>query len=316
MTSFKRILVIVDPMVGWTPAVERASALARATHGAIWLGLFHGGSHLPWYRSFGDGAPHIEKSLRDRMSDRLRQLAEKVHDHSGADVEVIDDRHRVGAHRIIGFVERHRIDVILKDAGHDSAASRLVFVPLDWELLRESAVPVWLTSPATAHLPRSLAVAVDPAHPVHGAGAINDAILWSATILANATGASIQVLTAFPGLPFEPTLDPLGLGLGWSQGELLERLRGDHQAAFDELLARHSIRADDGRLLQGLPGPTILEWMRKEMAELLVVGNIHRHGAERVFMGSTAEFLVSRAPCDILAIPGIVGASSVSETIL
>lgn len=317
MTSFKRILVIVDPAVGWTPAVERATALARATHAAVWLGLFHAGGGLPRYRSFGGDAPKIEKSMRERLTDRLQQLAEKVRAQSGCDVDLIDDRHRPQAGRIIGFVERLRVDVILKDAAHDSAASRLLFVPLDWDLLRQSSVPVWLTAPSVAQLPRSLAVAVDPAHTVHGAGAVNDAILASAAMLARATGASIQVLTVFAGLSFEPTLDPLGLGVGWSSAELVARMRSDHQAAFDELLERHAIPRGNGLLLEGPAGPAILDRMRKDTAELLVVGAIHRHGAERAFMGSTAEYLVSRAPCDILAIPGIAdSAASASEVIV
>jgi universal stress protein E len=305
MTSFKRILVIVDPAVGWTPALDRASALARATRAAVWLGLFRGGSRLPWVRSLGGDAPRIEKSLRDRLGDRLRQIAERVRSQSGVEVDVIDDHHRPNAMRILEFVERLRIDVILKDAAHDSAASRLLFLPLDWDLLRESKVPIWLTAPSGPMLPRSLAVAVDPAHAVHGAGAINDAILASAAQLARTTGASIQVLTAFAGVPVEPIVDPLGFDLGWNPAEFQEQMRTDHLAAFDELLARHAIRRDDGVVLEGPAGPAILEWMRKGIAELLVIGAIHRHGAERVFVGSTAEYLVSRAACDVLAVPGI-----------
>jgi universal stress protein E len=317
MTSFRRILVIVDPTVGWTPALERATALARATRAAVWLGLFRGGSRLPWYRSIGSDAPHIEKSLRDRLGDRLRQVAEQVRSQSGADVDVIDDRHRPSAARILEFAERLRIDVILKDAAHDSAASRLLFMPMDWDLLRESKVPVWLTGPSRTPLPGSLAVAVDPAHAVHGAGAINDAILVSAAELARTTGASIQVLTAFAGIPGEPAVDPLGFDLRAILAEFLEPMRADHLAAFHELLDRHAIRRDDGVVLEGPAGPAILEWMRKDMAELLVVGAIHRHGAERLFVGSTAEYLVSRAPCDILAIPGIAtSAPNGSEIVL
>src|SRR5689334_5366170 len=101
MTAFTRILVIVDPLVGWTPAIERAAALARATRGALWLGLFHGGSHLPWYRSLGVEAPRLEKSLRDHLSDGLQQLADKVRAQSGANVDVIDDRQRPRAARIM-----------------------------------------------------------------------------------------------------------------------------------------------------------------------------------------------------------------------
>jgi nucleotide-binding universal stress UspA family protein len=57
--------------------------------------------------------------------------------------------------------------------------------------------------------------------------------------------------------------------------------------------------------------------VRKSAVDLLVVGSIHRRGAERVLMGSTAEYLVNRAPCDVLAIPAVpANATSTSEVIV
>lgn len=71
-------------------------------------------------------------------------------------------------------------------------------------------------------------------------------------------------------------------------------------------LCREHLGSDDPsttRVLTGLPAPALLEHLRQEGFDLVVLG---RHGEgkpEHALVGSTANRILSRAPCAVLTIP-------------
>jgi universal stress protein E len=180
----------------------------------------------------------------------------------------------------------------------------MIFLPLDWELLRLSPVPVWLVCGAGTGAPRRVAAAVDPVHPEHGAGALNDAILQNARALTEPGVGTLKVFSAFAGLPPGlAALDPAGLAMAYSHEEIYERMRRDHRTALDTLLARHGLGAESAEMLYGPPAEVLWEAAALFDPDVLVVGSLRRRGLDRLLMGSTVERLIVHAPCDILAVP-------------
>lgn len=305
MLAIRRILLILDPSLARTPALERAVALAKAVKAELWVGLFDAGPGLGiWGVLDRDQARRLESLMREQESARLNDLVRGLREYDHLTVRVIDEHARPSAARICAEVVKMQFDLVIKDVGHDSVLRRLVFVPLDWELMRTCAVPVWLVADKSRGLPQRVVVALDPVHPEHGAGELNEALIAAAQAIAAPGRAQLRVLSVFGGLPPElMALDPYATGLAFSNEELLERLRVAHRGAFHGLIARHGLPADSAEILYGLPVDCVLDAVEDVPPDVLVVGTLRRHGLDRLFMGSTAERLVGRAPCDVLVVP-------------
>jgi len=56
------------------------------------------------------------------------------------------------------------------------------------------------------------------------------------------------------------------------------------------------------RLLEGDPASEIVKLAKAEHADLIVLGTHGRTGIERLLLGSTAEQVLRRAPCPVLAV--------------
>lgn len=314
MSAFRRILLILDSSLSRTPALERAVALTKATKAELWIGLFDAGPGLGiWGALDRNEARRLEGLMRDQESARLLDLVRSLREYDHVSVQMIDERSRPSAERIVAEVASKQFDLVIKDVGHDSTLRRLIFVPLDWELLRTSAVPVWLVAAASKGLPHRVAVALDPVHPEHGAGELNEAIIAAAQAIAAPGRAQLRLLSAFAGLPSElMALDPYASGLAFPNEELEQRLRVAHRGAFHGLIARHGLHTDGVEILYGPPVECVLDAVSIFHPDILVVGTLRRHGLDRLFMGSTAERLVGRAPCDVLVVPA---SAAVTEAI-
>lgn len=304
MTPVRRILLVLDSSLAQTPAVQRAVAVARAQQAELWLALFDRGPALGLLGALDRAqAQRLEDLMREQESARLEELRAQLARTHEITVHALDLRQRPSAQAILDCVRARHIDLLIKDVGHESALRRLVFLPLDWELLRESPVPVWIVGSQAGGLPHRLVAAVDPVQPVHGAGALNDRILHLARQLAGTHGY-LRVFSAFVGLPSALTgLDPLGLSLSASHEALYEALRHDHREALFALLQRHALPADAATILYGPAAPALLDTLDSYRPELLIVGTVRRHGLDRALLGSTVERLVGDAPCDVLAVP-------------
>jgi universal stress protein E len=307
MTPIRRILVVLDPALQWTPALKKAIALGRTLRAELWLGLFDRGPRLGLIGMMDrEEAQRLERMMREQVGTRLQDLAKSVRETSGMVVHTIDEAVPLEAERVTAEVVRHEIDLVVKDVHHESTVRRMLFVPIDWDLLRTCPVPLWLAGNARDELPLRIGAAVDPVHVAHGA-ALNPAILDSAQALALACGARLRVFTCFGGfgaamIPMEPT----GIGIPFSTEVLYDALRTEHEAAFHRLLDTRGVARERGVILQGSITESLTSAVRDTDTDLLVLGVVRRHGVQRALMGSTAERLVDRAPCDIFAVPANV----------
>jgi universal stress protein E len=305
MKTIRRILLLLDDRLGRTPAVERAVALCKAFKAELWLSLHDRGPKLGVLGIMDRPQAHqIEDMMRAQRSERLADLKKSLLEDGVSAVNLIDDRARLTSELVVADIGRHQIDLVLKDASHPTLLRRLVLLPFEWSLLRESPIPVWLVGArAEPKLPRRIVTAVDPIQTEHGAGRLNEALLEAARTLAETGQGRVRVFSAFAGLP--ELIDPMGMSLGLSSEDLYEQLRVDHRRALEALMRDHQLPADAATVLYGPPVSTLLEAIEDFRPDLLVVGTLQRHGIDRLFMGSTVERLIGEASCDVLTIPAI-----------
>lgn len=303
--SFRRILHVVDPSVAASPGLTRSIDLAKSVGAELWLALYDVGPR-PGILAFVDRAApgDLQKILRDQMSARLEDLARTVREEHGLTVQLIDEAVPLEASRVVKDVVRLDIDLVVKDAGHVSLIRRLVTLPVDWDLLRTCPSRVWLVAASRDTNRLRIAAAVDPLNAEHGAGRLNNAILDTAHALAIAAEEDWRVFSVFSDIP-------TGLANPGTVGspipEPYEELRGRHLAshreAFAALLVRHEVPDSHGELLFGRPCQALIDAATSAETDVLVVGVMRRRGLDRMLIGSTAERLIARAPCDVLAVP-------------
>lgn len=182
-------------------------------------------------------------------------------------------------------VGQHRKDVLL-DLFRGSTGERIV---------RFGNRPVLIVKSAVTHSYARTLAAVDFSAPC------KRAIETAVTLAPN---ADIKLVHAFD-IPFR------GLLLG---GASMEQLAKKHQKQFQDAIDEQtrtflnsmSVPIGPRQVIarEGMPEEIVLQVALETRCELLAIGTHGRSGLGRALLGSVAESLIARAPCDILAVRG------------
>jgi universal stress protein E len=173
----------------------------------------------------------------------------------------------------------------------------------DWELLRQSPVPVLLVKTARQYdLPKVLA-AIDPEHASAKTARLDDEILHlGARICAVTRGRLHAVHTYVPTLL---GMSPTALSAPDATAQIITHAATLAKAKFDKTLrkARLGKLAPERRhLLVSHAVDAIPALARKLRCDLVVMGAISRSGFKRLAIGNTAERLLDDLPCDLLIV--------------
>ncbi len=174
-------------------------------------------------------------------------------------------------------------------------------------------VVVWPGSAAT-EVVRHAATAVlvarrSPSGPVVGASDFSDPSLPAlhlATVEARRRGAPLHLLHAFDIAPFgerrpPATAMPYLQGKSWIALEGLDELQTMAKRRLDETL-RESGLPGESVIVSGSATDVIVRYAESVAAELVVVGTHGRSGFKLLTLGSTAAWVVDRAPCSVLVV--------------
>lgn len=161
---------------------------------------------------------------------------------------------------------------------------------VSFNLLRHCSCPVWVAKPGAPALPKVILAATDRTKV--GAKAVS----WAASI-AKATGAELHVVHALQ-LPMSVQMEGIEAQERWleeAREQAKEEIGGQVKAA--ELDAEVGIHV-------GLTSPTraVLECVDRLEPDLLVMGTVSRGGVAGLVVGNTAERLLARVDCSILAV--------------
>ena len=80
-----------------------------------------------------------------------------------------------------------------------------------------------------------------------------------------------------------------------------ETLGSAQHEAFAALAERHGVPDPCRHFIEGAPVPSICEFADKQQIDVIVMGTVQHHGLSKL-LGTTAEQLLHRAPCSVLAI--------------
>ena len=303
MGQYQRLLLIADQTLQQSPALLRAVALAKVSGAVLDVRAFVEPVpvvHL-WEEKTDDaGYQRYMRRYRRWVSDEVELLGGQGLDVS---VEVVFTTHPLLD--ILKTVEELKPDLLIKDVTLEPVLKRVFITPLDCHLLRECPVPVHLVNQARYSLPHRVVAAVDPFDPSTQINGLNDTIIQTANALALQCDAPLHLLYAYDLSPAFNADSPL-VGGGWGV-DFIEELRQSLHQAFVALADRYGVPPERRHFVMGLPVPVISEFVEQYLADVVVMGTVHRVGIDRL-IGSNTERALYSVPGSILAVrTGVTG---------
>ncbi|WP_323167367.1 universal stress protein [Pseudomonas atacamensis] len=297
MGQYERLLLVADQTLHQSAAMLRAIALAKASGAALDVRAFVSPvpvNHL-WEEKIDDmDAQRYQRRYRRWVADELEQLSNQGLDGT---VDVVFSSHPLLD--ILKTVHVLKPDLLIKDVRLEPALKRVFITPLDCHLLRECPIPVHLVNQIRYALPHRVVAAVDPFDPDTQISGLNDVIIRSANALALQCDVPLHLLCAYDLSAAFNGEAPVVNG-GWNE-DLANELRQTLHQAFVALADRHGVPPERRHFVMGHPVQVINEFVEQYLADVVVMGTVHRVGIERV-IGSTTERALYSVPGSILAV--------------
>ena len=297
MGQYERLLLVADQTLHQSAAMLRAIALAKASGAALDVRAFVSPvpiTHL-WEEKIDDvDAQRYQRRYRRWVADELEQLSNQGLDGT---VDVVFSSHPLLD--ILKTVHMLKPDLLIKDVRLEPALKRVFITPLDCHLLRECPIPVHLVNQIRYALPHRVVAAVDPFDPDTQISGLNDVIIRSANALALQCDVPLHLLCAYD-LSAAFNGDAPMINGGWNE-DLANELRQTLHQAFVALADRHGVPPERRHFVMGHPVQVINEFVEQYLADVVVMGTVHRVGIERV-IGSTTERALYSVPGSILAV--------------
>lgn len=300
MEPIRNILVIVDPTSQQQPAVAKGALLAELFGARLELFACDTKATRNIRHARFASNSHAASFVAD-LHPMLELIAAPLR-HRGLDVTieaVISDPLHVS---LVDRVRRGGAQLVVKDTHHHSLAQRTILTNTDWELIRGCPVPLLLAKPRPWTAEPRVCAAIDPGHADDESALLDRCILEQAAAFAEALAAQMHVLHAYIPIamvasrislpPFVADMSPALLS-----GEQ-DRKRGE----LTRLVANYRVPAENIHLEPGGVADVLCRLATQLSADVMTMGAISRSAVKRAFVGSTAESVLERLPCDALVV--------------
>jgi nucleotide-binding universal stress UspA family protein len=296
MERFKKVLFFADPAGTNDTALNRALDLAehqgaRLTVVDVVEPIPEGVGHL--LRNWN--SEKLGRMIREERAEELELLAERARERNlRTEVRVLTGSPFL---EVIREVLRGGHDLLIKGTtpapGLDST---------DMHLMRKCPIPLWVIRGQYGTAPFRILAAVDP-DPESPAD-LNHKILDLAHSLALREGAELHAVHAWH-VAGEHILRSGRAQMPVNEVEaVMSGVEQSHRRWLDDLLAgyaRRKVRAVP-HLLHGDPADAITDFATEQEVDLIVMGTVARTGLAGFFIGNTAETVLEKADCSVLAV--------------
>ena len=300
MRRFQNILVAVDTLQGEHPALQWVVRLAE--HNRAKLKIVDVLPDLPWIAKVAlPDSESAQQALAEQKRRAVDALAQPVRE-QGIDVttKVLSGR---TSFSIIHEVMRSGHDLVVKvRKGADSRRTGF-FGTTSMRLLRKCPCAVWLVQPEREPRFGRVLAAIDPAPNDIIRDGMNNTVMDLATSIAEYEQGETQFVHAW-GV-FGQHLLKSRFKAGES-AEVKQNAEAKVAAALDRSLSPYELTHRDDRVHLVYdelgPGRAIAELAKREQVDLIVMGTIARTGLTGALIGNTAEQVLDRIECAVLAV--------------
>lgn len=296
MSQYQRLLLILNPAQRHSPALHHGAALAAASGAHL-----HVTALIPSLDilSLLEEEPR-EEARQNYFEDQRHWLEEEADKMRRRGVRVTTEVQWVDAMReqVLQHVMQIQPDLLIKQVQHEPMLKRAFFTPLDWHLLRDCPVPLYLVGASGHALPRKVVAAVDPSSAFAQTSGLNDRIIRQAIGLALQCDAELHLVHAYE--VSSVYLEDVG-GAGLTLSQLSKELRRSLEKSFLELANLFGVPAERRHFVLGHPVSALSEFALEHDVDLIVMGR-SQHEGRRGLLGSTTEHILYQVPCSVLAI--------------
>lgn len=294
MSQYQRLLLIINPALRLSPAINHAAALAKASGASLHIVAFAKPLEILSLLEEGVQEKARESYLQDHR-DWLTNQATNLHA-LGLKVTTEVTWANDMKQDILDHVTEMQPDLLIKEVQHESALKRAFFTPLDWHLLRQCPIPVFLVGGGGHALPRKVVAAVDASGTEPANSELNERIIQQATNLALQCDAELHLLYACD-LSGVYLADMGGLALS----DITKELRTTEEQSFIKLAGLYGVPFDRRHFVLGHPVSALSDFANEQQVDVIVMGRVQYHGLEKL-LGSTTEHILYQVPCSVLAV--------------
>ncbi len=310
MHTFRKILFVSDGLADEVSALIQALSVERENQASLSILIAH--PALP--DAMAEYALQFEGSLKQRVLSGLREARETLAMAPVDEDSIIEtDAGHSPATRVIRHVLRHGHDLVVKRAAVGDGGTG--FMAVDMELLRKCPRPLWLSRPIERHRQdMRVSVAVDPESLEPEGHDLSLQLLRIGRQLADTCSGELNVVSCWD---FEhenylrhnawfkvPDADVM---------KMVMKRQSAHQVALSSLIEDAHV---GGKLLvqrmKGQPDKMIPQHIVDKDIDILVMGTVARTGIPGFFIGNTAENVLRKLTCTLLAIKPMGFASPVA----
>lgn len=306
MQNFQSIVAGID-----LSQLVRAGAAAfhppveQAIREAIWVAR-HSKAPLTFFAAIdvpshdvylsGDDLDRFSDRLHDSAARILNELVDRAASHGVSATSKLATGS--GWRELIREVLRKQHDLVVVGARNKGSVERFLFGSTTMKLLHNCPCPVWVTQPEPRDYPKNILATSD-------FSAVSDDVIRLAAAIAGAAGAKLHLLHAV-----DCPLDRL-----WGPALIDFNTQVYHQKMIAQ--AKEQLAAQAARVLPAPSGlefelhvtervivadMAISEFIKKHHIDLLAIGTMARGGIPGVFIGNTAERLLTTVHCSLLAV--------------
>ena len=297
MDALRNILVLMEPHAESQPAFDAALELARRHDARLELLIadfqdLHAAYFVPPTATLQEFHDSVMAGHRATLERYVKRAADE------GVVALAEALWGTPFHEIVlARVAATRPDVVVKHSVYHNRIERTLFTGSDWHLIRDCPVPLLLVKDPLRLTGTPVVACVDPLHTHDKPAVLDHQLLARAGSLAGRLDGEVHALHVF-SIPVPVTV----IGDAYIAAAAIpldNRTPEGASKAFRDLLAAHGIPPERGHLRVGAPVRDIIAEAKALGAGVVVMGVVSRRRLERWFVGSTAESVLDRLPCNV-----------------
>ena len=241
------------------------------------------------------------EAMRQTVIDDRRQWIEEFiaqYDLEGIDIDIEVVWHNRPFEAVIERVIEQKYHVVIKGTHQHDKLKSVIFTPTDWHLLRKCPCPLLLVKDHSWPENGNVLAAINAGSDEDEHQSLNDIITEEAKHLADLIHSNVHLVNSYPGTPVNIAIEIPEFDASQYNDSMLHH----HQDAMTSHAEKFGVPVENTHVQEGLPEDVIEEVALKLDAELVVLGTIGRTGLSAALIGNTAEHVIDKLNCDVLAL--------------
>ena len=298
MTLYPKVLVVLDPSVAEQKALNRAVELAKLQDCQLtaFLSIYDFSYEMTTMLS-GEERESMRQAV---INDRELWISELIADYKeqGLNIDIQVVWHNRPFEAIVQAVLEKEYSLVIKGTHDHDVLKSMIFTPTDWHILRKCPCPVLLVKDHDWPQGGNIVAAVNAGSSQEHHLSLNQRVISKAQQMAKMLHGNTHLVNAYPGSPVNIAIEIPE----FNPQEYSDTMMNHHQEAVAALAQQFDIDQANCHVKEGMPEDVLPEMATSLDAEMVVIGTIGRTGFSAAIIGNTAEHVIDRLDCDVLAV--------------